>query len=560
MSDYQPKTPPWTPQQGEAFAISQDCEVFFLAMEPRTGKTWVVINTAARLYLQGKIQGLLVIAWPNGVHRNWLSDEMPAHCPDNVPWRGFIWRANRWKTKLAKIAFTELLSFDGLRCLVINAESLRSLETRTAIGDFCKACPGGVLAAGDETLFMQTPSSDRAKVMLNIAKVPQVKYRRILDGTPISNMGPFGLYSQVAFLDKAILGHDTYTTFKAHYSEMELQGDQAFTQVREYLRTKIKENDPNIDPIRLEQLATAGAQRKGKSWIGPKRDDQGNISYRNLDELTERLKPYIYRCTFRECFKDVPPPDYQKFVYQLTPEQRRVYDELSEEYRSELKSGTVITADMVLTRYLRLQQIVSNFVPPKQILSPCDACDGPDLETTTPCHSCDGIGFTVIEHGMETIDAQNPRLEAVEEIIRAGDQWLVWSRFNQEVDDVVQLCRDLDIAVCQYDGRASYDEKVDARDGFQSGKYQVFVAKQTSAGRGIPLWRARGHVFCSNFFSLDARQQAEMRSEIAHRRIATECWDIIAQDTIDDNVILPSLRNNKSIADYVLGDSARAWI
>lgn len=554
--DYIFQTEPF-PHQKEAFDRSKDMEVFALFMEPRTGKTKIIVDTTARLYEQGKITGVLVVAWPTGVHRNWITDEYPAHFPKRLKWSGFIWRAARWKLKHVQKSFDDFLSFNGLRVFAINAEALGGEDCRKAIGRFIKACGGRerLFGVGDETLFMQTPSSLRAKVMANIKK--HVKYRRILDGTPISNMGPFGLFSQVGWLDPAILGHSTFVAFKTHYSEMELQGDAAFTNTLSHMRRKLAETEPDMSEKDRERLAIMTASRKGRSWVGPAKDEKGRIRFRNMSELTERLAPYSYRKTFYEVFKDVPRPIYQKRYFEMGKEQRRIYDLLRDEHRAELASGVEIDGTMAMVRYLRLQQVTSNFVPPKQEAVNCPDCTE---ETREQCLTCQGIGFVVEEKPMERISKDNPRIEILRDFAKTGDQWLIWARFNQEIDDILALGRELGLRIGRYDGQTSYDEKAKAREDFQQGKIDWLAAKQTSAGRGIPLWKARGHIYVSNFWSLDARQQSERRTEISHRRTATEIIDLVAEDSIDDNLIIPSLRAHLDVASRIMGDPKRDWL
>ena len=45
--------------------------------------TEVLIDNAAMLYNQGKINGLLLIA-PKGVYKNWYEDQIPTHLPDYI--------------------------------------------------------------------------------------------------------------------------------------------------------------------------------------------------------------------------------------------------------------------------------------------------------------------------------------------------------------------------------------------------------------------------------------------------------------------------------------------
>lgn len=538
-------------------------------MDPRTGKSKVIIDTSARLYERGLIKGVLIIAWPSGVHHNWIANEFPAHLPDRIPWYGHTWfttHANQ-KSKRAggriqvgqvkyNQSFEKLLTFDGLKVFAVNAEALRlgkkGESLRKAIGAFIKSCGGRVLCAGDESIFFQTPGKPRARIMQNIGRI--VPYRRVLDGTPISNQGPLGLYTQLKFLSPSILGFADFNSCRAYYAEVEEQGDRLY-HMSYHVGLQIAA-DKGIAEVGVNSFAHGYAIKQGgRAWTTTKKDEAGTTIYRNIEEFRARIASCSYRATFRDCFKDVPSPCYHAQVFELTKEQRRVYDELATEFRSQLQSGIEIEAAMVLVRYLRLQQITSNYWPSSLTGRKCETCGGEG------CNDCDGLGVIVRETGLEHIDAKyNPRLSHMWDMIEGGDPWIIWARFDQEIDEIMSGAETLGYAAVRYDGAVTSMNKIKARDDFQSGRAQLFVAKQQSAGRGIPLWRARGHMIVSNTFSLGTRLQLEMRTEIAHRRVPTEIHDFIAHNTIDDNVIVPSLRANRDIADVVMGDPRKAWI
>ena len=61
-------------------------------MEMGTGKSKVLIDNAAMLYDQGKIDGLLIIA-PKGVYKNWYDQEIPEHFPEHIEKVTVLWQA-----------------------------------------------------------------------------------------------------------------------------------------------------------------------------------------------------------------------------------------------------------------------------------------------------------------------------------------------------------------------------------------------------------------------------------------------------------------------------------
>ncbi len=77
MTDYVYATEPFDHQR-ELFEATRDLEHYAIWWEQGTGKSKPAIDTACWLYQQGKIDGVLVVA-PTGVHRNWMTDEIPRH-------------------------------------------------------------------------------------------------------------------------------------------------------------------------------------------------------------------------------------------------------------------------------------------------------------------------------------------------------------------------------------------------------------------------------------------------------------------------------------------------
>jgi len=519
--DYIPKIPFWTPQQAECFARSRDQRIAAIFMEPRCGKSKPIVDTACYHYERPEsplhVTGLLIVAWPQGVHRGWITDACAENIPDRIPWKGFIWRSAKDNQVGYKTEFNELCEFKGLAVLAINAEALPSEITRKAIGKFLKA--RRTMLVADESSFMMTPGARRTRIMLNAGLKPNVIMKRILDGTPASE-GPFDLYGQIGFLDKGVFGFNTFTEFKNHFAEWEIRVNHA----------------------------------QGMSYPAVKEDKDGHKIYRNLDELQAKLAPISYRATFAECF-NTPRKVYQKRYFDLTVEQRRVYNDLRDEYRAELKTGEGITATHVLTRMLRLQQVSSNYFPAQDTVALHEACNGEG------CEGCKDLGVIETRRPAKVIDPENnPRLEALKEELRPGNAMIVWARFRQDVTDCMVLADGMGLKPVRYDGEVDDEAKAAAKDDFQAGRAGVIVGNQQSLGRGIPLWRAYGHVFYSNSFSLRQRIQAEDRAEIKHRTVGTSVVDLVAEDTLDDLVIIPALRDKLDVAALIQRDPRRQWI
>ena len=113
------KTTPFD-HQLEGLELSWKEEAYALLMEMGLGKTWVAINTLARLMEAGEISRALIIA-PKGVYRNWELFEIPQHWPDDVPvqvlsWKGSTDRSfeNAWPRFMKSTRSVFLVNVDAL--------------------------------------------------------------------------------------------------------------------------------------------------------------------------------------------------------------------------------------------------------------------------------------------------------------------------------------------------------------------------------------------------------------------------------------------------------------
>ncbi len=298
---------PWDHQR-KAFLISRDKPAYAYFMEQRTGKTKVFIDNAAWLYREGKVRQALVIA-PNSVKTNWVTDELPTHMPEYIPWAAAAWKSSPRKADQAALDRVLDTSAEEMRWLVMNVEALSTPRGAKAAEDFVKAAP--TIVAVDESTRIKTPRSARTMAVVRLRK--WAPYRRILTGTP-ATQGPLDLYSQFAFLDPDILGFGNFYGFRNHFAIMGGYGGKVI------------------------------------------------IAYQKLDHLQALIDPFSFRKTRDECF-DIPPKGYQKLVVEMTPEQGRVYSDMRDKMRAEFEGGEV-TATLVLTQMLRLAQIAGGFVPP----------------------------------------------------------------------------------------------------------------------------------------------------------------------------------------------------
>lgn len=557
---YRSKTAFWTVQQRDTFDRSYDKPRFAIFHEPRCGKSKIIVDTCCyHWHVKDSplhVTGCLIVAWPNGGHYGWVLDAFPESFTGK--WKGFMWDADSLNTNKGREEFEAFLKFDDFKVFAVGADSLKSEKTQKAIGRFMVAC-GRIMAVGDESSFMVEEKALRTKVMQSISHGPKAKQyvvmRRILDGTPVDRAGPLDYYSQVGFLGFDVLGYPNPVEFRNHYAEIKIGGRGEFWAAVKELRANYEKN---YSPEIAQEIALREAKKKfkrGDWWEAVAEDDDGRPVFRNMDELWGKLDPISSRETFAGCFPNAPRPTYDKVEFDLTPEQRRVYDQLAEEYRADLADGSEIEASHHLARMLRLQQVASNYYPEHDKIHLHADCMG------MGCEGCDDTGIVESKVPLRLIDAKrNPRLDALAERLKQDKPIIVWARFKQDVDLIMELCESLGRKAVQYDGRVKSRAKLQNRIDFQDGHADTFVANQAAASRAIPLFRAQEHCVVSNIYSFRTRRQMEERAEHGRKTTSTALWDLVAKDTVDDLAILPALRTGMDVSTFVLKDAKRSWI
>ena len=560
--------PPLFRHQQSLYDETRDATAWGVLFEQGLGKTPPTIRTAEHLFRRDLIDGVVVIA-PNGVHRNWISDELPAHA--GVPWRGLDWHSDRGKGQ--DRALERLLAPSSgvkeLAWLAITYEGMITPRGRAALLAFAvgdldakgRRMPTGrraryprFLLVIDEGSKVRNPEAQRTKKVAALRQF--AAYVRLLNGTPIGNSA-LDAYSQLKLLDPQFWirhGIGSWTAFKAQFAvvrKIQVGGDDDSEGVggkRRWEPIVPHDADPEgiaaYEQLDLTGILDAGAAetavaRRPPQGIAPSTKTSGRtievvVGFRDLDKLKEMIAPIVTRLTKEDAGVELPPKLYSRLLFDMTTEQRRVYDTMRKEFMVELDSGVLVTAAIALVRILRLQQIACGYLP------------NPEDPENPKLFFDDG--------------GKNPRLKLLlERLEDTPHQAIVWARFTHDVD---AICRALGPPQCtRYDGQVSQKERDLGIDRFKAGKVKFCVAKASSMGMGLSLPMAKSVFYYSNDFSYINRLQSEDRS---HRLVggglgAVCYYDLVAARTVDEK-ILRSLRECADVANAVTGDRYKAWL
>tara|TARA_B100000427_G_scaffold124343_1_gene103472 strand:+ start:1170 stop:2600 length:1431 start_codon:yes stop_codon:yes gene_type:complete len=474
---YKFKTKPYA-HQLTALEKSWNKKVFAYFMEMGTGKTKVAIDNIAMLYDNGKINGALIIA-PKGVYKNWYSQEIPDHLADHIKPTTVLWKSLINKTQqeeLDKLFKPEL----DLHILVMNVEAFSTKKGVDFAARFLNS--HNTYMAIDESTTIKNPGAKRTKNIVALGKY--AKYRRILTGSPVTK-SPLDLYKQCEFLDEYLLDHSSYYTFRTRYAVLR----------------KAHFNGRSVEIV---------------------------VGYKNLGELSDKLKPFSYRVLKDDCL-DLPKKTFMKRTITLSAEQDKVYKQMKQMALAHM-NGKMITTASALTQLMRLHQITCGH-------------------------------FTADDGSIQTI--KNNRISELTDLLEEVEgKAVIWAHYQYDVNEIVKtITKEYgEDSIVTYYGLTPQDERQDNIKKFQDDpKCRFLVGTPSTGGYGITLTAASTMIYYSNGYDLEKRQQSEARIDRIGQEKPMTYIDIICEETVDDRIV-KALRKKINIATEIMGEELKDWI
>lgn len=298
--------------QEKIFLESRDAIHYALFWEMGTGKSKVIIDTVAHLFMERRLDGLIIVS-DKGCYLNWYYNEIPLHMSPEI-----YYRMAFWSSSLNKEERWELQSImnpspnNYLDILCVNVEAMSTKRAFNIVLKFAKthAC----MLCVDESTSIKNPKAARTSNLIKLSRI--CYYHRIMSGTPVTQ-SPLDLYSQCDFLKKGLLGFKSYFQFRHYFAEYQTikMGTRSFPKL---------------------------------------------MGFRNLEELTTAIQPFSSRILKSECL-DLPDKVYETRYVELTSEQLHAYDKLKKEAVMHLESGDV-TITSALTLLMKLHQITCGHI------------------------------------------------------------------------------------------------------------------------------------------------------------------------------------------------------
>lgn len=467
-TDYRPKLTLRDYQQ-KAVNLSADRKSYAYLMEMGLGKTAVCITNIGMLTLANKLTGVLVLA-PKGVHAQWIEEQFPEHFDERIRWKPLLWRGLVLDVKRGS---------EQLAVLSMNIDAIRTKKGYETACEFLRAHRETSMVVIDESHNIKSGTAQRTKFAWNLGNM--ATYRRIMTGTPIAK-NVADMWAQFKFLDDRILGHKYFVSFRNHYCVM--------------------------------------GGFEGRQIIGQK----------NVEELYRAIAPHSYRLTKSEAL-DLPEKIYIRRRYEMSETCAQHYRALKNSFITQLDSGEVVDVNNAVTCLMRLQQVLSGFLPT------------PDSETE-----------------FETF--ANDRVEQMLEIIdQTEGQAVIWARFTQDILRIEKVLNETygkGSAVTYYGGNVK--DREESVERFLNKQARFFVSNPSAGGTGLNLQKSgcQTVIYFSNSFNYITRAQSEDRTHRLGMTGAVTYFDIVADKSVDAH-ILKNLRGKRSVSDLTL-DEIRASI
>lgn len=570
MTEARPIPPPYAHQR-EAFlralrGAQDNPRVYALNMDMGTGKSRVVVRVWWRKVAEGLVDDLLVVA-PKGCYANWsrTSEEEPGEFEKWFTPKEYAelsictWVSGAGKGRQAEQ--DRFLKYPGnrRRVLLMNVEAL-SQPGRAR--DFLEAYVRSrrVMWVIDESACIMHADSARTQFVHRVSRL--TPHRMIVTGL-LAPEAPLNVYSQLYFLDEAILGFRDFYAFRRHYAVLEKvdyrPAEQRDAQERRpphecvlyyhrqteksWQASRTRDSEPFWLPKRSARRLTprpGGCYAFSLSrWLAEdvglvqgdgKRGVEVVVSYRNLDDLSRRIASCSYRVEM-EAVLDLPEKVYMPLRWvEMTDAQARMYEEMR-------RLATTSFEDRYVTAKTRMDQLGK-----MQALL---------------------CGHVTDEEGRVIEDVPQNRVAAVLEVLQEHrGKAIIWAPYPRLLRKVADALREAygDRAVLEFWGETGAAEREEAKVRIQRDEAARFMVANPSVGGEGNTWTAATlAVYAANSPKNRDRQQSERRNWRAGQSKTCTYVDLAVKGTVDERWVR-RIREKMDVAGALVGDQWRAWL
>ena len=533
------KTAP-LPHQQAAFERFKDSAYFGLFWPMGRGKTKTVIDIAAYKFKRREIANVVVCA-PNYVHAQWVTEQVPMHCP--VPYTAFTYKtssAKKYTRALQQFLLDCKEDDTRLHWFAVHIDTFSYDGIDEWLNQFC--IPGKTLWVLDEATRIKNPKVKRSKHLCNT--------RRMFGGPAVALTGsalakrPTDAWNICRFLSPAILPV-SYTAFEAAHTVMmhrkcktrtgqltsvstpidRAQWDKVKRLLQSYRASDVNEESCYHDPIKVIYAVMHHCHMSSEDVMFIDKSPEF-VRYRNVDKLKEALNKDF---SFIEPKDDIelPPRIYKTITMPLSAEQENLLKQLKK-HAAAVYGDEILSVQNAAALQMKALQICGGFFSPGVDES------GKLVEPTPLAGHNAKLAFL---------------LEAVEDL--GDDQFLVFAAFTKEIQMLTRELGKLCTVRAVY-GETPLGERATIVQDFKDGKIQGLVVNAVVAGYGLNLQNALIHYWYSRNYFTEARLQAEARSH----RIGTKSSPLyvdLVYDCAFEKAVLANNKEGRALNDYFSG-------
>lgn len=460
--------------QHQAIERAKDMPAFALFFEAGTGKTRTTIELIKqKCAVQGRTLRTLVLT-PTVVTYNWKKEFAKY---SNIPNDQVIVLHGSGQDRLRQLERTP-----SYFVVVCNYESLLMDGVFNALKNWAPE-----IVVADESHRIKNPRAQRTKRAIAVSTMAQ--YRYILSGTPILQ-NQADLFAQYMFLDHGATLGKNFFTFRNLW----------FT-------------DKNAELRKRNKLVT------WPNWVPKKAKEE---------DFQKKILSLAMSVKKSECL-DLPPLIKTQLEVELSPEQKKAYKQMKDDYITFINS-TAFTAQLAVTKAMRLQQIVSGFV----------------------------MGEDEKIHVFENTPREKALLELLEDIT-PSEKVLVWACWRANHESLRRLLTKNGIEFRELLGDSSATARDRAIQDFREDEsVRVLIGSQAAAGIGINLVEASHSIYYSRGFSLEHDIQSEARNYRGGSEVHAKVTriDLVAPGTIDES-ITDALLRKQEISESIIGKGVK---
>jgi SNF2 family DNA or RNA helicase len=251
------------------------------------------------------------------------------------------------------------------------------------------------------------------------------------------------------------------------------------------------------------------------------------VGVQNVSSFHREIEPWYIRRLKEDVLDDLPDKYYSTIWVDLTPAQRRAYDKMKEDMIVWLgdKNDQVMTAPVIIAQLTRLQQFALATMDWDEELGKWRMCD------------------------------PSAKLDALMQIIQGNpdEPIVVFTQFKTMVRLLEQRLAKAKISCAALTGDVKQSDRGALIDGFQAGKFQIFVSTLATGSEGITLTRSSTVVFLDRSWKPSTNKQAEDRCHRIGQKNAVQIIDLMAKDTVDMGRI-QHIENKLAFIKQMLGE------